>query len=73
MKLNGKFSCSRMSSLSEVVVVSDSETAFRVLESFSLIFCHCLVILAFFLDCFFDPMYPIFCLCGVITRWYLSF
>ena len=36
------------------VVVSDSETAFRVLENFRLKFSFCFVVIAFFLVCFFS-------------------
>ena len=49
------------------VVVSDSETAFRVLENFRLKFSFCFVVIAFFLVCFFDLNYPISCLSDVIT------
>ena len=53
-----------------IVVASNSEIAFRVLENFRLIICFCFVVIASFV-CFFDLLYPIFC--GVITRSYLSF
>ena len=53
--------------------MSDSETAFRVLKNFRLKLSFCFVVIAFFLVCFFDLIYPISCLCDVITRSYLSF
>ena len=47
--------------ISWIAVVSDSETAFRVLEKFNSIISFFLVIIAFCLVCFFfDLIYPIF-------------
>ena len=34
--------------------------------------CFCLLIIFFLSVCHFVLMYPTDCLCGVITRWYLS-
>ena len=53
--------------------VSDSETAFRRFESRFLTICFCFVMIIFFRVCLFDLIYPFVCLCGVITRLYLSF
>ena len=55
------------------MLVSDSETAFLsfakpLSDKLFLIRYDC-----FFLVCLFDLIYPIVCLCGVITRSYLSF
>ena len=53
--------------------VSDFETAFLRFENRFLITCFCFVMIVFFRVCLFDLIYPIFCLCCVVTRWYLSF
>ena len=53
--------------------VSDSETAFLCFENCFLIICFCFVMIVFFRVCRFDLIYPIVCLCGVITRSYLLF
>ena len=52
--------------------VSDSETAFLCFENCCLIIGFCFVMIVFFRVYRFDLIYPIFCLCGVITRSYLS-
>ena len=50
---------------------SDSEIAFLQFENRFLIICVCFVSIVFFRVCFFDLIYPIACLCGVITSSYL--
>ena len=53
--------------------VSDSETAFLHFESRLFIICFYFVMIIFFRNGLFDLIYPIICLCGVITKSYLSF
>ena len=53
--------------------VSDSETAFLCFENRFLIICFSLVMIVFFRVCRFDLIYPIVCLCDLITRSHLSF
>ena len=54
-----------------IIVVSDSETALLALENLCLkrmfLFCS----FRLFLVCLFDLIYPLVCLCNVITRSYL--
>ena len=52
--------------------VSDSETAFLCFKNRFLIICFCFVMIVFFRVCRFDLIYPIVCLCGVITRSFLN-
>ena len=44
-----------------------------VLKIFLLITCFCFLMIVFFCACLFDLINSIVCLCGVITRSYLSF
>ena len=53
--------------------VSDSETALCRFESRFLIISFGFVAFVFFRVCLFDLIYFFVCLCGVITRSYLSF
>ena len=53
-----------------IALVSDSETAFRRFENRFLLICFRLLITFFLSVCLFVLMYPIVCLCGVITRSY---
>ena len=53
--------------------VSDSETAFRRFVIRCLIICFCFIMIVFFCVRLFDLIYTIVCLCGMITRSYLSF
>ena len=54
-----------------MVIVSDSETALRVFESFRFIICFCFAMIVFFRVFLFDLLFPTVCLCGVITKLYL--
>ena len=53
--------------------VSVSETAFLHFDNRFFIICFCFILIVFFRVYLFDLIYPIVCLCGVITRSYLSF
>ena len=53
-------------------LVSDSETAFLRFETRFLIICFVLLIIFFLSVCLFVLMNLFVCLCGVITRSYLS-
>ena len=55
-----------------IALVFDSETAFLRFENRFIIICFCLLIIFSLSVCLFDLLYPIVCLCGVITRLYLS-
>ena len=50
-----------------IVVESDSESAFSVMQNFLLKICFCFVVIAFFFVCFSDLMHPTFCFWGVIS------
>ena len=54
------------------MLVSDSEIAFLRFENRFRIICFCLLIIFFLSVCRFVLMYPFVCLCGVITRSFLS-
>ena len=55
-----------------ILLVSDSETAFLRFENHFRIICFCMLIISFLSVCRFVLMFPIVCLCGVITRSYFS-
>ena len=54
------------------LLTSDSETAFLRFENLLRIICLCLLISFLIIVCCFVLMYPIVCLCGVITQSYVS-
>ena len=55
-----------------IAVASDSEIAFRFLGNRVFYVCVFFVkMIVFFIVCLFDLIHPIFCLCGVICRFYL--
>ena len=53
-------------------LTTDSENAFRFFENLFRVICLCLLIIFLFIVCRFVRMYPTVCVCGVITRSYLS-
>ena len=54
------------------LLTSDSETAFLRFENLFRVICLCLLEIFLFIVCRFVRIYPIVCLCRVITRSYAS-
>ena len=59
-------------SIASKLLVSDLETAFLRFENLFRVNCLCLLKIFLFIVCLFIRIYPIVCLCGVITRSYFS-